>query len=123
MSVRRGVRSDTSLSVLVAGFLVLRCDPCEVAVACASGDGLGPGETHTPKSRQLAVEITPRLDVSRDSKFSPISSQTCALRSRSALKMTDTELKLIAAAASIGLRSRPEMGYKTPAATGTPSAL
>jgi hypothetical protein len=37
--------------------------------------------------------------------------------------MTDTELKVIAALAIIGLNSRPKNGYKTPAATGTPSAL
>jgi hypothetical protein len=37
--------------------------------------------------------------------------------------MTDTELKLIAAAAIIGLRSSPMNGYSTPAAMGTPAAL
>jgi hypothetical protein len=43
---------------------------------------------------------------------------------RSALPTTDTELKLIAAAATIGLSSRcAEIGYKTPAAIGTPKAL
>ena len=35
----------------------------------------------------------------------------------------DTELKLIAAAAIIGLKSSPKNGYSTPAAIGTPSAL
>ena len=37
--------------------------------------------------------------------------------------ITETELKLIAAAAIIGLSKRPKAGYKTPAATGTPAAL
>ncbi len=37
-------------------------------------------------------------------------SHTPALRSRSALLMTDTELKLIAAAAIIGLSNRPNTG-------------
>jgi hypothetical protein len=37
--------------------------------------------------------------------------------------MTDTELKVIAAAAIIGLRSSPTNGYRTPAAMGTPAAL
>ena len=35
---------------------------------------------------------------------------SCTLRSRSALAMTDTELKVIAALANIGLRSRPKTG-------------
>ena len=45
------------------------------------------------------------------------------LRNRSALPMTDTELKVIAALAMIGLSSRPKKGYSTPAAMGTPSML
>lgn len=42
---------------------------------------------------------------------------------RSALVMTDTELRLMAAAAIIGLRSNPKNGYRTPAAIGIPRAL
>ncbi len=45
------------------------------------------------------------------------------LRKRSALKITDTELKLMAAAAIIGDSRMPKNGYRIPAATGTPSAL
>jgi hypothetical protein len=45
------------------------------------------------------------------------------LRSRNALLITETELKLIAALARIGLSSSPNTGYNTPAAIGTPSAL
>jgi hypothetical protein len=41
--------------------------------------------------------------------------QILTLRNRSALPITDTELKLIAAAAIIGLNSRPKAGYSTPA--------
>jgi hypothetical protein len=37
--------------------------------------------------------------------------------------MTDTELRLMAAAAIIGLRSNPNVGYSTPAAIGTPIEL
>jgi hypothetical protein len=37
--------------------------------------------------------------------------------------MTETELNVIAALAIIGLRSTPNSGYSTPAATGTPSVL
>ena len=46
-----------------------------------------------------------------------------ARRSLSALPMTETELKLIAAAAIIGDSSRPKNGYSTPAAIGTPAEL
>lgn len=44
-------------------------------------------------------------------------------RNRSALLITETELKVIATAAIIGLNSNPKAGYRTPAATGTPNAL
>jgi len=37
--------------------------------------------------------------------------------------MTETELRLIAALAIIGLRRRPSQGYSSPAATGTASPL
>ena len=43
--------------------------------------------------------------------------------SLSALLITDTELKLIAAAAMIGLSRIPNAGYSTPAAIGTPTPL
>ena len=46
-----------------------------------------------------------------------------SLRSLSAFAITETELKVIAALAIIGLSSRPKTGYSTPAATGTPSVL
>jgi hypothetical protein len=48
-------------------------------------------------------------------------SDTC--RNRSALVITETELKLMAAAAIMGLRSRQNHGYNAPAAIGTPTAL
>lgn len=44
-------------------------------------------------------------------------------RSRSAFPMTDTELRLMAAAAMMGDSSRPKAGYRTPAAMGTPAVL
>ena len=50
-------------------------------------------------------------------------SYSATRRKRSALAMTDTELNVIAALAIIGLRSTPNTGYSTPAATGTPSTL
>ena len=46
-----------------------------------------------------------------------------AFRSRSEFAMTDTELNVIAALASIGLRTSPKKGYKIPAASGTPIKL
>jgi len=46
-----------------------------------------------------------------------------ALRSRSALLTTETELRLIASAAIIGDSTRPNAGYSTPAASGTPMPL
>lgn len=42
---------------------------------------------------------------------------------RSALPITETELKLIAKAAIIGESSIPKNGNKTPAAIGTPKVL
>lgn len=44
-------------------------------------------------------------------------------RSRNAFAITDTELNVIAALATTGLSSRPDTGYSTPAASGTPSRL
>jgi len=44
-------------------------------------------------------------------------------RNRSELLITETELKLMAAAAKIGLRSNPKNGYRMPAAIGTPTEL
>ena len=43
--------------------------------------------------------------------------------SRNALAITDTELKLIAVAAIIGLSRIPKNGYSNQAAIGTPSKL
>lgn len=51
------------------------------------------------------------------------SDQSCARLKRNALLITETELKLIAAAAIIGLSNSPVNGYRTPAAMGTPSTL
>lgn len=57
----------------------------------------------------------------------PISSsrhnQSLAVRSLREFPMTETELKLMAAAAIMGFSSNPTNGYRTPAASGTPRAL
>lgn len=42
---------------------------------------------------------------------------------RSALPITETELKLIASAAIIGESNHPVIGYSIPAAMGTPRPL
>ena len=42
---------------------------------------------------------------------------------RSALPMTETEEKLIAAAATMGESSMRNAGYRRPAATGTPTEI
>ena len=52
-----------------------------------------------------------------------ISAYSFALRSLSALVITETDEKLIAAAAMIGDSNRPNTGYSTPAAIGTPAEL
>jgi hypothetical protein len=54
---------------------------------------------------------------------SPSCHQRRTLLNLSAFAITDTELKVIAALAIMGLRSRPENGYRIPAAIGTPSEL
>ena len=49
--------------------------------------------------------------------------QRRVLRRRNALAITETELKLMAALAIIGLRSQPNNGKKAPAAIGIPRML
>ena len=53
----------------------------------------------------------------------PVRAQRRARCKRSAFPTTETELKLIAAAAIIGLSKTPNHGYSTPAAIGMPRAL
>ena len=50
-------------------------------------------------------------------------SHSLTFRNRSAFATTETELKLIAALAMIGLSRIPKNGQSKPAAIGTPSAL
>ncbi len=50
-------------------------------------------------------------------------SQMAALRNLKALPITETELRLIAAAATIGLKRISRNGYNRPAAMGTPAEL
>ncbi len=57
------------------------------------------------------------------SASSGLMSYNLTARNLSEFVITDTELKLMAAAAIIGLSSSPKNGYSTPAASGTPSEL
>ncbi len=50
-------------------------------------------------------------------------SYSVIFRSLRELLITDTELKLIAAAAIIGDSNKPNTGYNIPAAIGTPTEL
>lgn len=65
------------------------------------------------------------LVISEDLKLSLF--QLCnyreSFRNRKALVITETELKLIAKAATIGESNKPKIGNKTPAAMGTPNTL
>lgn len=49
--------------------------------------------------------------------------QSYSLLSLKAFDITETELKLMAAAAMTGLNRMPKIGNKIPAASGTPRAL
>src|SRR5439155_1409869 len=80
-------------------------------------------QQHTSKKRDDESDATPRLGPFGFESGAEAAFHNLALRSRSALPMTETELKLIAAPAMMGLSSTPKSGYNTPAATGTPSAL
>ena len=53
----------------------------------------------------------------------PYCSHNLTFLNRSAFVITDTDEKLIAAAAMMGLSRIPNSGYSAPAATGTPIAL
>ncbi len=65
-----------------------------------------------------------KLEISSSQRMQATSrNQTLTFLSLSAFAITETELKLIAAAAIIGLSKIPNVGYKIPAATGTPRAL
>ena len=58
-----------------------------------------------------------------DRQAMPGTAYKSVLRNLSELTITDTELKLMAVAAIIGDSNRPNNGYNTPAATGTPKLL
>jgi hypothetical protein len=108
-------------------------DPyCSVSFAYARSKRQDPINSGTPTRSDLEAtlcrrgdreEYNRRLAVLKNKNGCLIRSHSSILRRRSELVMTDTELKLIAAAAMIGESSKPKNGYKTPAAIGTPAAL
>jgi hypothetical protein len=73
--------------------------------------------------RRVFIEEKKGHDGEEREEYETRSAHRTTFRSRSALAMTDTELKVIAALATMGLSSKPSAGYSTPAAIGTPSAL
>jgi len=68
-------------------------------------------------------EATRNLAVWLDAHPIPVGIYSFTFRRRSALVITETLLKLIAAAAMMGLSSHPNLGYRMPAAIGTPIEL
>src|SRR5262249_26230296 len=69
--------------------------------------------------QQVGDGVRRRLRVAQHAR----SHHTLALRRRSALPITDTELRLMAAAAYTGDSTIPNSGYRAPAAIGTPRVL
>jgi len=78
---------------------------------------------HKPSIIHIAIVLCCRSSVSRDDILERRRDHSFIARSLSALAITDTELKLMAAAAIIGFSSNPNAGNSTPAASGTPTAL
>jgi antitoxin component of MazEF toxin-antitoxin module len=78
-----------------------------------------------PIGQQIMLRALRESDerMRREHKSTRNNSHNSARFNRSEFVITDTELKLIAAAARIGLNNIPNSGYSTPAAIGTPIEL
>jgi len=80
-------------------------------------------------ARLEGIEEQPKKKLTIVSQLETAGKTACAviysftLRSRRALAITDTELKVMAALAIMGLSKTPKKGYKTPAASGMPMVL
>lgn len=113
----RGVRNNyvrlpnDRMHVFNAAYIFQLPDPIH-------SDKLLKGVVKARHARALRLNCCPALHAEARAH-----SYSFALRSRSALPMTDTELNVMAALAIIGLSTIPKNGYRRPAATGTPSAL
>ncbi len=101
-----GIDPSTSAAV----FSVLRSAPLALATPSGTAESLRAERD----GERITVLEAARPRRRRQSRV------WCSL---SALAITDTELRLIAAAASIGLSSQPNAGHSTPAAIGTPRLL
>lgn len=75
--------------------------------------------------RSLSRGRSPTGDTGATGGWKPIAPAVHAeaARNLNALPTTDTELRLIARAATIGDNVTPHSGYNAPAANGTPTAL
>ena len=81
--------------------------------------------TRKSRAREIAGADAPCCDARRHPAYIhvPVDTYISTVRRRRAFAITETELKLMAAAASIGDNSSPNAGYSTPAAIGTPTVL
>ena len=102
------------------------------ALGCSRALSITTGARRSPTNIEIASRVVIRLNV----EISPTEIRRVTIfrneealvyslidRNRSAFAITETELKLIATPAIIGLSTMPKNGYRTPAAIGTPSAL
>src|SRR5581483_6336700 len=109
-----GARHRTELASEQAGVAPADADHLETAGERVADDGADRG-VHA--RRVAAAREDP--DASHPGSIP----QSATRRSRRAFAMTDTDERLIAALATIGLRRSPKAGYSTPAASGMPSVL
>jgi len=90
----------------------------------ASGGEMRPSRIEAAASVLAKLSAGGKIDLDGyGQELLPPAAYSFVARSLRAFVMTDTELKLMAAAAIIGFSSNPMNGYRTPAANGTPSAL
>ena len=82
-------------------------------------------DRNTGRERRISGEVEFHVGRPGEASVAPPPGRTYnfTFRNRNEFAITETELKLIAAAARIGLSSNPNTGYSTPAAIGTPIAL
>ena len=92
------------------------------------------GKASGGRASRVSSTVSMRALLRRDRRGSTVAPATSSAigndaghsrseRNRSALLTTDTELKLIASAATIGDSIQPSHGYSAPAASGTPMPL
>src|SRR3990167_311549 len=108
---------DTEAKVASPSDECERVNVCPIIVPVPGIPPRGSGD----QTHLLVMPDHPLADAGRVRGFANLHRR--ALRKRSELPMTATELNAIAAPAMIGLSRRPNHGYRTPAAIGTPAAL